>query len=253
MEYSKGYTESPSLKHYTPPLPIHAVLMAGGLGSRLGELTQNLPKPLLKIGEKRIIDYLLLLLQKHHITDINIAIRYLGHKIIHHLLQSPPPLSMHLRFIKESQPLGTFGAISLLEAVKFPYILVINSDLVTTINLTELFLQMKATGADMIIASATYPVEIPYGILKLEEGSIEKFVEKPTYSFEVNAGIYLFKREVLSLVPRNKFFDAPEFVDLLLAKGKKVHNFPIQGYWQDISQPDDYEIACQNIHMLSFD
>ena len=253
MEYSQGFAKSPSLKKYSPPLPIHAVLMAGGLGSRLGELTQNLPKPLLKVGEKRLIDYLLLLLHRHDITDIHIAIRYLGHKIVHHLLHSPPPLAMHLRFIRESQPLGTFGAISLMESVKFPYIMVLNSDLLTDIDLTELFLKMKHSQADMVIASASYPVEIPYGILKLENEHIRKFVEKPTYSFEVNAGIYLFHKDVLSLVPQNTYFDAPEFVDLLLSKGKKVINFPIQGYWQDISLPSDYEVACRNIHLLSFD
>ena len=250
-EYAPGSIETPASKPYTQSLPIQAILMAGGLGSRMGALTKELPKPLLKVGQKCLIDYLLDLLNKHHISDVHIAIRYLGHKIVKHLLQNPPPDFSHLRFIRENKPLGTFGATSLLKMAKQPYILVVNSDILTNIDLTQMFHRMIKTKADLLVATTSYEVNIPYGILKTTKHKIEKFVEKPSYSFEANAGVYLFHKRLLPLIPVNEFFDAPEFIDLLIKKEKKVESFPIEGYWQDISRPSDYENACSQLDQIA--
>ena len=240
----------PALRRYVQTLPIEAVLMAGGLGSRLGELTQNLPKPLLRVGKSCLLDYMLKLLSAHQIPDVHIAIRHLGHKIVKHILEHPPQDFTHLRFIRENKPLGTLGAISLLKSIRQPYLLVMNGDLLTDIDLTQMFQQMVDENADLLVATASHQVDLPYGIVTTLDGHIQSCLEKPSYTFEVNAGIYLFHKRILPLIPENEFFDAPELIELLISQGKTVQSFPIKGFWQDISKPEDYTQACQYMEQV---
>ena len=249
-DYASALEASPSLKRYTQALPIEAVLMAGGLGSRLGKLTQDLPKPLLQVGENSLLDYALALLNKHQIPDVHIAIRHLGHKIVKHILRHPPQHFAHLRFIREKKPLGTLGALSLLGSIKHPYLLVMNGDLLTDVDLTHMFHQMVDQNVDLLVATASHQVDLPYGIVTTSDGNIQSCLEKPSYTFEVNAGIYLFHKRILPLIPENKFFDAPELIELLISQGKIVQSFPIKGFWQDISKPEDYTLACQYMEQV---
>ncbi|MEM6377523.1 MAG: nucleotidyltransferase family protein [Bacteroidota bacterium] len=235
-----------NLKEKKSLLPLDAVIMAGGRGSRLRPLTDQTPKPLLKVGEKPIIEHNIDRLNDFGVHDLTISVRYLGEQIEDYFKDGSEK-GIRINYVYEEEPLGTMGALSLISGFKNDYVLVMNSDLLTDINFEELYLELSEKGGDMIVASHPYEVNVPYGVLESNGDVIVQLKEKPTYTYYANAGIYLFKKELISLVPKGEFFDAPHFIDLLIQKDKKVMHYPILGYWLDIGKHNDYEKAQRDI------
>jgi NDP-sugar pyrophosphorylase family protein len=120
-------------------------------------------------------------------------------------------------------------------------VLVMNSDLFTNIDFEEFYIQHIEQDADITVAAIPYSVSVPYGIFELDEINIRGLREKPTYNYYANGGIYLVKRKLFDLIPENTFFDATDFIELLISRGYKVINFPLLGYWIDIGKPEDYK------------
>lgn len=230
-------------------LPVEAILMAGGRGARLQPLTDTIPKPLLPLGNKSIIDYNIDNLKKYGIKRITLSIKYLGEKLIEHFSSSEFD-DLDISFISEKEPLGTIGSLKKISEFKEETILVMNSDLFTNIDLGEFYLHFIESNATMSVASIPYNINIPYAILDLAENEIKAFREKPTMTYYSNAGIYLFKKNIIEYIPENIQFHATDLIEKLIKKGEKVTYFPIIGYWIDIGQPEDYKKAQEFIKYL---
>lgn len=230
-----------NLKKLKSILPIDAVLMAGGKGERLRPLTEKIPKPLLKVGNKPIIDYNVDSLISYGIENIHITVNYLAEQLEAHYKE--PRENIKVECIKEPYYLGTIGSIKFIESFSNEIILVMNSDLFTNIDYEDFFLHFEKNEADMSVAAIPYSVSVPYGIFELEERNILSVKEKPIYNYYANAGIYLIKKKLLNLIPENTFFNATDFMELLIAKNYKVIRFPLTGYWIDIGKHEDFKKA----------
>lgn len=229
------------LDKYRTKLPIDAVLMAGGKGERLRPLTERTPKPLIKVGDKCIIDYNIDNLISYGIKNISVTVNYLGEQLEKHFKEERDGIK--IKTVREPQYLGTIGSIKFIETFYNDTILVMNSDLFTNIDYEDFFLHFNQHNADMSVAAVPYVVKVPYGVFNLEGRNIKGVTEKPTISYYANAGIYLIKKELLNLIPNNTFFNATDFMDKLVQGKYKVIRYPISGYWIDIGQHDELERA----------
>lgn len=232
-------------------LPVDAVIMAGGRGERLKPLTDNIPKPLLKVGDKPIIEHNIERLLRYGIDDFWISVRYLGHQIKEHFKDGSDK-GVVIKYIFEEEPLGTLGAVSAVDSFQHDYILVSNSDLLTNIDYEDFFLDFLKSGAELSVVTIPYSVAIPYAVLETDNGQVLRFKEKPTYTYYSNGGIYLLKKSVIGLLPKNQFFNATDLMELLIMKGMKVNSYPLRGYWLDIGKHEDYKKAQEDIKHIIF-
>lgn len=237
-----------NLKKRISILPVDAVLMAGGKGERLRPLTEKVPKPLLKVGEKCIIDYNIDRLIAYGVEHISITVNYLREQIEEHFEESRE--EVHIKCVREPNFLGTIGSIKYIDSFQNDTILVMNSDLFTNINYEDFYLHFLENAADMSAAAVPYSVNIPYGIFELNGRDIQGVREKPTYNYYANAGIYLIKNKLLDLIPADTFYNATDFMEQLISKGYKVVRFPITGYWIDIGKHEDYKKAQELVKHL---
>ena len=231
-------------------LPIDAVLMAGGKGERLRPLTEKTPKPLLKVGSKAIIDYNIESLISYGVKNISVTINYLKEQIEDHF--SMPIKGVAVNCVREPMFLGTIGSIKFVDNFNNDTVLVMNSDLFTNINYEDFYAHFKEHNADMSVAAVPYTVSVPYGIFDLEGREIQGLIEKPTYNYYANAGIYLIKRDLIKKIPNDKFYNATDFIELLISENRKVIRFPIAGYWIDIGKHEEFKKAQDLVKHLHF-
>lgn len=231
-----------NLIKYRNFLPVDAVLMAGGKGERLRPLTEKTPKPLLPVGGKAIIDHNIDRLIDYGVKHINVTVNYLGEQLEEHFRE--PRNEVQIQTVREPKFLGTIGSIKFVPEFYNDTVLVMNSDLFTNINYEDFYLHFKEHDADMSVAAVPYSVSIPYGILDIEERrNIKGLIEKPTYDYYANAGIYLIKRSALDLIPADTMFHSTDLLAAIVAKGGKVIRFPLNGTWIDIGNPQEYKRA----------
>jgi NDP-sugar pyrophosphorylase family protein len=221
-------------------LPLDAVLMAGGRGERLRPLTDTTPKPLLMVGKKPILEHNIDHLCQFGIRNYHITVRYKG-DMIEDYFGSGENKGIQIQYIHEAEPLGTIGSVSLITEFRHDVVLVMNADLFTNIDLEDFYDDFRDQGADMSVASVPYNVDVPYAVLSLQDDRVQGLREKPTYTYHSNAGIYLIRRELLSAIPVQKSYNATDFIEALVASGKKVIRYPVIGYWIDIGKPEDYQ------------
>jgi dTDP-glucose pyrophosphorylase len=232
-------------------LPIDAVIMAGGRGERLRPLTDSTPKPLLKIGEKPIIEHNIDRLISFGIDDFWLSVRYLGEQLQGYFKDGEQK-NIKVEYVWETEPLGTIGAVSKINNFEHDYILVTNSDILTNLDYEDFFLTFLESGADLSVLTIPYDVKVPYAVLETSNNHVLSFKEKPTYTYYSNGGIYLIKRELLELIPEGNFFDATDFMETLINKNYKVHSYPLRGYWLDIGKHQDYKKAQEDIKHIKF-
>ena len=201
-------------------LPLDAVIMAGGKGSRLRPLTDHTPKPLLKIGDKPIMEHNLDRLALYGIDDFWISVKYLGEQICSYFGEGTDK-NINIDYVWEDKPLGTIGAVSKIENFQHDYILLTNSDILTNVDYEHFFLDFLKQDADFSVVTIPYHVDIPYAVLETDNGHIVNFREKPTYTYYSNGGIYLIKRSALELLPKGQSFDATDFMEKLIQKKKE--------------------------------
>ena len=238
-----------NLEKYSSRLPIDAVLMAGGKGERLRPLTLETPKPLLKVGEKCIIDHNIDRLISYGVKNISVTVNYLKEQIEDHFAK--PRGEVKVQTVREPKFLGTIGSIRFVKEFYNDTVLVMNSDLFTNINYEDFYLHFKEHDADMSVAAVPYSVQVPYGIFKIEKKrNITGLVEKPTYDYYANAGIYLIKKSALEKIPVDTFFNATDLIEKLIAENKKVIRFPLNGTWIDIGNPQEYRKANELVKHL---
>ena len=237
-----------NLEKYSTRLPIDAVLMAGGKGERLRPLTEKTPKPLLPVGGKAIIDHNIDRLIANGVKHINVTVNYLGEQLEAHFKE--PRGEVKVQTVREPKYLGTIGSIRFVKDFYNDTILVMNSDLFTNINYEDFYLHFKEHDAEMSVAAVPYTVSVPYGIFDLDGRNIQGLIEKPTYNYYANAGIYLIKRSALEEIPEDTFFNATDLIEKLISEGKKVIRFPLNGTWIDIGNPQEYQKANELVkHM----
>ena len=228
------------LRHTHSVLTLDAVLMAGGKGLRMRPLTLDTPKPLLPVGGRPIIDYNVDLLHSYGVKNIFVTVNYKREMVEQHFISAP-----HIACIPEPTPLGTFGSLTLIERLSHDNLIVMNADLFTDINFESMYRRHIETKADLTIAAVPYTVSVPYAIMHTNpDHTINSIEEKPTYNYFANAGVYILRRELISLMKKGERLDAPDFIELLLTEKRKVAYYPIEGMWTDIGSPDDYRHVC---------
>ncbi len=232
-------------------LPIDAVIMAGGRGSRLRPLTDDIPKPLLRVGEKPIIEHNLERLALYGIDDFWISLKYLGEQIQEYF-GNGKERNIRIDYVWEEKPLGTIGAVSKIENFEHDYILLTNSDILTNLDYEHFFLDFLDKDADLSVVTIPYLVDIPYGVLETSNGHVINLREKPTYTYYSNGGIYLIKKSALQYLPKEKFYNATDLMETLLQQKKKVISYPLSGYWLDIGKPEDFKKAQIDIKQIQF-
>jgi len=232
-------------------LPIDAIIMAGGEGTRLRPLTLDTPKPLLKVGGKPIIEYNVDRLREFGIRNLSISINYLGEQLISYF-EDGSQKEMNIKYVEEETPLGTIGAARQVEEFFNDYVLVMNSDLLTNVDFEEMFQELVSKDADMIVATVPYEVNIPYGVIELEGDEIVNLKEKPTYTYYSNAGIYIFKKTHIQKIPKNEHFNATDLMEALYNGDGKVIQYPILDYWLDIGKHHDFEKAQKDVKHIKF-
>ena len=248
LDHEKHIIHVYNLKKQISILPIDAVLMAGGKGERLRPLTEKTPKPLLKVGDKSIIDYNIDRLISYGVENISVTVNYLKEQIEEHFEQERE--GVKIRCVREPNFLGTIGSIKFVDTFKNDLVLVMNSDLFTNIDFEDFYLHFLENDADMSVGAVPYSVNVPYGIFELNGREIQGVKEKPTYNYYANAGIYLIKRKLLDMIPEDTFYNATDFMETLISKGHKVIRFPLTGYWIDIGKHEDYKKAQELVKHL---
>ena len=227
------------------PLHVQAMVMAGGKGTRLRPLTENVPKPMLTVGQRPLLELIIEQLRDAGIQQVNISTHYKPEKITEYFGDGRN-FGVNLNYVSEERPLGTAGALSLLDAQQEP-LLVMNGDILTRVDFHAMLAYHKEHDADMTVAVRKYDFQVPYGVVECEGTDIISMSEKPVLDFFVNAGIYLLQPNMSDLIPSDEYLDMNEFIAKLLAAKRRVISFPIIEYWLDIGQLDDYERAQKDV------
>ena len=230
------------------PLPNRAVVMAGGKGTRLYPLTRDLPKPMIELAGRPILELIVEGLVARGITHIYISVNYHAEIIKNHFGDGKA-FGATIEYLEETEPLGTAGALRLLPSdIDLP-ILVMNGDVLTKADFRSLIDFHADSQADAVIAVRAYDIEVPYGVVAVDGNRLTSIEEKPTQSFLVNAGVYILGPSVLSNLPETARFDMTDLIDHMRKNDKRIDVFPLREYWLDIGRPDELKRARAEVDM----
>ena len=223
-----------------------ALIMAGGFGKRLGKITKNIPKPMLKIGNKSILEMTIDKLENDGCKNIYISVHHMGDKI-ERFVNKRNNLAK-IEILNEKKPLGTIGALGLInDEIDWP-LLIINSDLVTDLKFKSIIDFHNSNKNDMSVVTSTYKNEIPFGIIESNKTGLIKYVnEKPIYNYPILAGVYCVNKNIKQFVQYYKPKDATDLINEVINNNKRVQMFPMYEYWKDIGRPVDFNEVKNNI------
>jgi dTDP-glucose pyrophosphorylase len=222
-------------------LAVQAVVMAGGFGRRLDPITRDIPKPMLPVGDRPLLEIIIGQLRDAGIRTVQVAAHHKADTIAKHFGDGRN-FGVELSYIEEAQPLGTGGGLGLLEVPPHTT-LVMNGDILTQMDFRAMLAYHREHQADLTVAVRHYEMTVPYGVVECEGSSVRRLSEKPLVSFFVNAGIYLLEPSVYGFMPRGQRFDMTDLIQRLLEARRPVVSFPIREYWRDIGQHEDYQQA----------
>ena len=222
--------------------PNKVVLMVGGLGSRLRPLTNEIPKPMLKVGGKPILQTIIEKFCDHGFVNIVMCVNYKS-EIIQDYFGDGSRFGVHIEYVFEKKRMGTAGALSLLKSIPTEPFFVMNGDLLTSVNFEHLLTYHMESDASATMCVREYDFQVPYGVVNISNGTIVSIEEKPVQKFFVSAGIYMLSPRVIEYIPKNQFFDMPTLFEVLIKNSKKALSFPIREYWLDIGRIEEYERA----------
>lgn len=216
------------------------VIMAGGLGSRLGELTKKTPKPMLHVGRKPMLHNLIDNFMEHGFTKFYISVNYKA-EVIKSYFQDGSEFGIEIKYIEEDKRLGTAGALSLIkDKIENPFF-VINGDILTTLNFEEVLKFHNDNHSMATMCVRKYEYQIPYGVVKSDDSNISAIEEKPSFDFLINAGIYVLNPDLIASIPEDCFYDMPDLFKNLISMSKTTLSYEVVDYWVDIGQINDYE------------
>ncbi len=220
-----------------------AVIMAGGLGKRLRPLTYSIPKPLLPVGKKPILEIIIGQLHKAGFNDIILTVGYKA-ELIQAYFRNGSNFGVNISYIKEPQELGTAGSLKLISDVDKNPFLVINGDILTKLNFKTIMDYHFIKKVEMTVGVVSYNVQVPYGVINtMENGLISNIEEKPTHNYFISSGIYVLNPEIIEFIPNNTFYGIPHLINKLIEVNKKVSAYHIKEDWVDIGAMDDLEKA----------
>lgn len=217
---------------------MRAIILAGGKGRRLHPISSVLPKPLVPLGNKPILEVIIRQLKENGIGEITLAVGHMS-DLIKAVFGDGKRLGVKIDYSKQNKVLGTAGPIKLIPNLKGDF-LVMNGDVLTTLNFKKMIKFHKKNKADATVGIYERNEKIQLGILEVKKGKVTKYIEKPEYTYKVSSGVYVVNENVLSLLKYNQFCDFPTFITRLIKKRKKVLAFPFNDYWLDLGRPDDY-------------
>ena len=226
----------------TPTRDNWVVIMAGGMGQRLEQLTRDTPKPMLRVGSRPLLETIVRCYSLQGFRRFYFAVNYKAEQIEQHF-GNGSEFGVEIRYLREDQRLGTAGALSLLPEAPTQPIVVTNADLLTKEDFGYMLDQHTESGADATMAVREYEMQVPFGVVRERDGCIEAIDEKPVQRFTVSAGIYVLSPHLLELVPRATFFDMPSLFEAATGQGLRARCHRIDGYWLDIGRLPDYERA----------
>ncbi len=227
-------------------LPVTGVIMAGGYGKRMLPLTENLPKPMLPVNGRPLLEHMLDKLSKVGIRSVNVTTHYLSERIVEHF-NDGSQFGVHLNYFQEAEPLGTAGALAKMGAGTEP-LLVINGDILTDVDIRAMLHFHREHHSDLTVGVRQYDIEVPFGVVETNgSAKVTAITEKPVLRHFINAGIYLVDPAVCRLVPQNRHFDMPDLIRGVIGSGGTVISFPVREYWLDIGQIEQYQKAAADV------
>ena len=218
------------------------ILMVGGLGTRLRPLTETTPKPMLKVGNKPILQTIVEKFKEYGYTNIIMCVNYKSH-IIQDYFGDGTSFGVKIEYILEKQRMGTAGALSLLNDKPSEPFFVMNGDLLTNVNFEHFHDYHISNNSIATMCVREYDFQVPYGVVNIKNSKILSIEEKPLHKFFVSAGIYILSPKVLDHIPKNEFYDMPTFFEKLISENKNVISFPLREYWLDIGRIEEYKKA----------
>jgi dTDP-glucose pyrophosphorylase len=218
------------------PIYNEVVIMLGGRGTRLGELTKNCPKPMLKVGSKPILEIILQQLIEHGFKNFYFSVNYLKSQIKKYF-KNGSRWGVNIKYLEEKKPLGTAGSIKLLQKKIIKPFLVINGDVLTRINYNHLINFHSNCKSQITMCVKEYKTKIPYGIAKIKDHNVIGIEEKPELIHFINAGIYCLNPSIIKLIPKNTYFDMTDLITLAKKRNINIKPFLIHEYWQDVGYP----------------
>lgn len=224
---------------------MHAFILAGGLGTRLRPYTHAIPKPLMPLGDRSILDILLQRLAACGVTDVTLSLGYLA-AIISAFVRDGAQWGLRISTVEEEKPLGTAASLLLAKGLPDDF-LMINGDTLTDLDFSVMMDAHRRRGAVATIFGPTVEDQVDYGVLISDEtGALVDYVEKPRRRLEVSSGVYALSRRALGYIPRDSRFDMPDLIRAALADKATVQVFRSDAYWRDIGRPDHYEAAIED-------
>ena len=223
---------------------MRAVILAGGRGTRLLPYTTVLPKPLLPVGERPILELIIRQLARAGFTELDLSVGHLGELIRAYFSENPAAAGgIELRYHWEDEPLGTAGAMHLIDPPDGPF-LVMNGDILTTLDYGAFIKAHAESGAALSIATHSKEVSLALGVIESDDGVVTDYIEKPTLHYDVSMGIYAYSPVALDHIPKGRF-DFPDLVLALLGADERVATYRFDGPWYDIGTQDEYERAVE--------
>ncbi len=226
-------------------LPMKALIMAGGEGIRLRPLTNDLPKPMLPIGNQPLLELIVNELRDSGIRDVNISLGYKKEKIVEHF-RDGKTFGVDINYFSEDEPLGTAGAIGLMGNLDKPT-LVINGDILTNVDFRGMLNHHQKNNAAITVGVRWVDFEIPFGVVECTGINVAHLKEKPTYTYLVNAGVYIVDPRINSYIQQGQHIDMTDLIQCLLDNHEKVIQYPIVEYWMDIGQYHDYQKVQKDV------
>lgn len=229
---------------------MRAIILAGGKGVRLAPVTDVIPKPLVPLGGRPIMEIVIRQLERHGFRNITLAVGYMG-DLIRAYFGDGAKLGVNLDYSYESRPLGTVGPLALIDGLNDTF-LVMNADVLTDFNYLDLLNFHKTQGGIATIGAYQRQVTIDLGVINADgDHRVQAYTEKPTVSHMVSMGVYVFEPAILSYIRGNGYLDFPDLVNILLREGQQVSYLPHDGYWLDIGRHDDYAQAAEQFETLN--
>ena len=227
------------------PPTLSAVIMAGGLGRRLLPLTEHVPKPMLPVGDRPLLERTIKQLRRSGIRDVSMTTHYLQDSIVRHFGDGEE-YGVRINYASEDQPLGTAGGLKLIERPDGPFV-VINGDILTGVSFEKMLEYHQAHMAEITVGVRRYVIDVPFGVVECDDVRITELREKPSYTLFINAGVYLLEPTARDYIPDDTYFDMTDLIKRLLDAGRTVVSFPIIEYWLDIGRPEDYVRAQEDL------
>ncbi len=228
---------------------MRAVILAGGKGTRLRPYTATLPKPLVPVGDRSILDIVLMQLKQAGVARVTMAVSHLAH-LIQAYFGDGSRWGLEIDYSLEDKPLSTIAPLTLIDDLPERFF-IMNGDVLTDLDFRDLYRRHEQTDADVTVATFERDTRIDFGVLHTdEEGRVVGFEEKPSYHFSVSMGVYVMSRRLLDVVPAGEPFGFDDLMVACIEGSRRAMTYPHRGYWLDIGRPDDYAEANEKIDEL---